>query len=194
VYKDAFSKPTVTANYPSYYKKNGINPDEYKIYPEVPMGVADKYIGIPAPETDIKTKNAATGQEMTTKATGGSIKPDRIVPIENKKTGEKELAYWKDGAVKAIVPEKQAMVNKIKHENNYDEKLYGQQTPYVDEAYNNTGKTGNVKSAPAPKTSTSHPGYEKRITPSGTAYFVGPDNNPYKEDESGNLVLVKKKT
>lgn len=146
VFKDAFGKTGVTVDYPAYYKKNGINPDEYNIYPDIPVSIANKYIGIPAPETDIETKDAS-GNKMTTKATGGSMKPDKIVPIENKKTKEKELVYWKDGVIKAIVPERQAMINKIKHETNYDEKLYGQQTPYVDEAFANGKLEGGIASS-----------------------------------------------
>ena len=190
VFKDAFTKPVVTANYPSYYKNAGINPDEYKIYPDIPAGVADKYIGLPAPETDIEIKDAS-GNKMTTKATGGSIKADRRIPIENKKTGEKEFAYWKDGKVKAIVSEKQAMVNKIKHEANYDEKIYGQQTPYVDEVYGKGGKS--IPSQTATPTTKSRPSSVPATAVFNNGFYVDKSSHKVYDATTGEEIVRKQK-
>ena len=193
VFADAFSKPIAKVDYPSYYKKNGVDPSEYKVYPDIPVSVAQKYIGIAAPETDIETKDAS-GNKMTTKSTGGSLKPDRIVPIENKKTGQRELLYWKDDAIKARVTDKQAIVNKIKHETNYDEKLYGQQTPYVDEVYGSSKVNSPVNpvSTPISKIKPANIPAEAvlKTTKDGTKIYVDKKNKKIYDATTGEEVAI----
>ena len=40
VFKDAYSKGSVAPIYPNYYKRIGLNPEEYNIYPAIPAPVA----------------------------------------------------------------------------------------------------------------------------------------------------------
>lgn len=141
---DATSKNPIKPNYPSWWKRNGVNPDEYTIYPEISKDApARRYIGIEADPTTVTTSE---GSKTTTKSIAGESKhPDKIFPIVNKKTGEKELAYVKDGNIIAKVPEKQAIINGLKHESKYKPSDYEGKTAHVDEIYNSDGKPEVVK-------------------------------------------------
>lgn len=149
VFNTATSKPLAKPNYPEVWKKNGVNPDEYYIYPDIEKGVANKFIGIPAPETST-TVAGKGGVKTTEKSKGGSVGYDKAVPIEDKKTREKKIAYWKDGKIIVIVPEKQASINNIKHESNYDPKIYENKTVWVDDAYGKSDGTTNGASQQTP--------------------------------------------
>lgn len=120
----------VKANYPAYWEKNGIDPAKYNIYPALPKGIADKFIGISPTE---KTEKITSGGTSITKKSSIPVVADKVSLIEDKESKEKKLVYWLDGKVKTIVPEKEAVVNGLKHEAGFNPKIYENKTAYVDQ-------------------------------------------------------------
>ena len=123
----------------SWWQRNGVNIGDYNVYGVASKGAADKYIGLEEPQKTIKTtgkKNETT--EKTIK--GESTRPDNVYLLQDKKTGEKVLAYIKDNSVIARVSEKEAVVNGLKHESKYDPARYDDKVAWVEDVYNRAGQ------------------------------------------------------
>ena len=152
VFDDAYSKQPTSMAVPSYWKEKGFDPNDYEFYPALDKKQADNFIGVP--HEAISTTTGETGNKRTEKSTLPSATPNKVVPVVDKKTGERKLVYIgkKDEsnfAVLAIVDEKNAIVNKLKHEANYDPKIYENQTVWVDKAYGGEAPAQQPQVAPA---------------------------------------------
>lgn len=125
-------KPILKPQYPEFWKKSGIDPDQYTIYPAVSDGSANSFIGIPK-GAETKTTGTDAHNKTTTKVSGGSESFEKAYPIVDNKTGERSLAFSKGGRLIKIASEKQLVANKLKHEANYDPKVYENRTAWLDE-------------------------------------------------------------
>ena len=117
---------------PEKWKEGGIDPDQYKIY-KIPDKNADKFIGIQA--ADVSQKTTSDGVVTTKASKGNSVVPDAAYIIVDKKTGEKKLAYLEKGKVAAVVPEKEAISNGLKHDAKWQPKEYEGKIAVVDQVY-----------------------------------------------------------
>lgn len=121
--------------------KDGTKLSDYNIY-SIPGAVANKFIGIEAPENKDNKFDKATGKvsSVVTTNKGESLTPDAVALAENKKTKEKRLIYFSQGKLVSEATPKQAMVNSLKHDARYQPSEYENKTPWVDQVYNNGGK------------------------------------------------------
>ncbi len=148
VFKPA-SRPVTGANpevWNKWWSTRGVDINDYTVYNLANKGVADKYIGIEEPQKTIKTTNR---KNETTEKTikGESTKPDNVYLLQDKKTGERTLAYIKDNQVIARVSEKDAIINGLKHESKYDPARYDDKVAWVEDVY---AKAAQEEKTPAP--------------------------------------------
>lgn len=137
LFSDATSKAPTNPIYPKFWERRGINVSDYTFYPPITGGAAHKYIGLEAPETDIKTVNG--GKTITEKTKGHSLVPSKVIPIQNKQSGDIQLVYLdSDNNIMARVNSRDAIANGIKHEAKYDPKQYESKLSYVDDFTKNT--------------------------------------------------------
>lgn len=138
VFDDGFSgKQPVAKAYPSFWNKYGINPSEYNFYPDITQKAADAFVGVPHP-LETTTSVGENNDKTVKKNQSPSLIPDKVVPIEDKKTGERKLVYIKDNEIVSIADEKTAVANKLKHEAGYEPKIYEGQTAEVNKVYGGT--------------------------------------------------------
>jgi len=200
--KDVFTNGTapkpISVQYPDFWKRSGIDPEEYKIYPAISDKTADKFIGLPHPDVSTTQKDAS-GNSVTQKSTIASVVPDKVVPVENIKTHEKKLVYFKDNQVVATVPEKQAIINGLKHEADYDPKVYENKTAWVDEVHANekqatetSKEKTNVKQPAVQVTIPNTIAATDRIVENGKkiAVFNGKKHEIIGKDKKGNLIGI----
>lgn len=134
--KDIFDgeKTKVDPDYPQYWSRSGIDPAEYNLY-TIPKDAADKFIGLEADQVTEEKKDEK-GKTTTHTIKGESQKPDKVMLAENKQSGVKELVYIKNGDVVARVPEKEAVINGLKHEAKYEPSRYDDKVSWVEDVYN----------------------------------------------------------
>lgn len=128
----------------------GIDVADYDIYPPIKGADADRFIGALNPETT--NKKSVDGGTTETKTKPEPIKAQYIRPIINKKTGEREFLYITNNKLVDRVTEKQATVNGLKHEANYQPAQYENNVAWVEEAYKNHGSGGmSATKSPTPQ-------------------------------------------
>lgn len=132
--------------YPQFWKDRGIDPTEYNFYPDITQKKADSFIGLEAPQITETTKAGESTPGRTTKYASASQIPTKVFPIENKKTGEKKLVFMDGDKVLNVVDEKNAVINKLKHDAQYDQKIYENPTVWVSGVM-----SGDVKPEIAPQ-------------------------------------------
>lgn len=180
--KSAYVIPTNAKPIPDRPYRDEFN-KKFNLYP-VPKGVAEKFIGIEEEPTSTTIKGIG-GSSTVKNITGDSVKPDDVFLAVDKKSGDKQLVFMKDGKTIAKVPEKQAIINGIKHEAKYKPSDYESKTVHVDEIYGNGGKTNEEASTPK-----AHTGYNKHVTAKGTIYFTDKNGVKYYDDGSGELTQI----
>ncbi len=149
-YKD---KMEITPSLIAVGKDVGYNPADYEFYKVPPSVNANKYIGVEASEeTETKTEKSGGGKvterSSSKTAKGESMRPDVVVMVRNKKTGQSELVYLKGGAPVAVVSERQAIANGLKHEARYDDKVYTNKVIYGQHAYDEGAPVTNDEPKP----------------------------------------------
>lgn len=168
VFDNSFEKKPVAMQYPDYWQKNGIDPSQYNFYPAIGQKSADAFIGIQAPSETTTTPGAENAKTVD-KSNTPSVIPQRVIPIEDKRTGERKLVYaGPDNKILAIVNEKDAVVNKLKHEAKYDQKTYENQTVWVDQAYGGPAAE-STQPAPAEQVAAAPPSRPASIPASAVA-------------------------
>lgn len=143
--KDVFdgAKDAKVLSYPEYWSRRGLDPTQYNLY-TVPKGAADKFIGLEADQVTEEKKDEK-GKTTTHTIKGESQKPDRVMLAENKQSGVKELVYIKNGDIVARVPEKEAVINGLKHEAKYEPSRYDDKVSWVEDVYNQAKGTSDVQ-------------------------------------------------
>jgi hypothetical protein len=129
----------------------GLPVSDYEFY-KVPADLAPgKFIGVPAEEITTTEGAASEGHKVTTKtAKGKSAEADEIYMAINPKTGEGQLVYMKGLKPIAVVPERQAIANGIKHESQYDEKVYTNPIIYGQYAFDQNAPVATQTEQPTP--------------------------------------------
>lgn len=168
--------------YTSWWNKNGIDPGEYNFY-QVDKNQVRKYIGVEEPV--VTTKNTDKGTIKKT-VVGDSIHPDHAYLLQNKETNQKELVFTKGDDVVARVPDKEAVINHIKHEAKYQPKIYNNKLAAVDEVYNNSG---NIEKPTAEAIETPTEGDKKMDNGKKMIYIGGAWKTVVGKDNSGKYVF-----
>lgn len=150
--------------------------DKYTVYPAISSNAA-KYVGLQAPEQSVTETDPTDESKTTTKTIkGSSADVDTIYPVKDKATGEKKLAFVKDGKVVAYVPEKQAVINGLKDDAKWEPSQYENKLPFVDEVYDGGGKADEGTKSSALASSS-----PARKVIGGVTYEKGSNGKWYKE-------------